>query len=572
MHVFALMNRWMVMVMLALFAALALIVLATSAGSAQEAVRFRVTITNATSPEMTITPGAYLVHSTSDAFWAPGASANLALERIAEIGDPAEAVASLGAVALGAAPAGGDSVVIEFTATPGDQFSFAQMLIASNDGFIGLASMPLFSGSQPTNGTFALIGWDAGTEANTALFSGFEGGQPDPPQGAANVENGTPTSEPIAAHPQFTGVQATAAIVPIAETITVPAGLSSLGWTGGATTSAAFLDANPGVERVFWRNPVTGTWLLDSRALPDIIRTNFPITRGAALFVVTAAPTEIAIDLTGPAAAPLLASLRLDLTALAPLSSGHYEGWAIFGETKVSTGKFNLDGDGALVSLASAPIERFATGVDLRGADSIVITIEADGDVDTVPSGIVVLAGALTGTSAVLSYPVDLSSVAGGYILATPTDLDATNETAGVWFLIPGAGAALSLPSLPDGWTYEGWGVTQGTPLSSGRFLTATGADLDAPFSGPYDSPPFPGEDFVANLPAAIIPPVDLADGASVIVISVEPDLDGIDPTGPAPFSIKPLVGAVPAGLADHAFTAMDQDLSSVPTGVAVIE
>ena len=211
MHVFALMNRWMVMVMLALFAALALIVLATSAGSAQEAVSFRVTITNATSPEMTITPGAYLVHSTSDAFWAPGASANLALERIAEIGDPAEAVASLGAVALDAAPAGGDSVVIEFTAAPGDQFSFAQMLIASNDGFIGLASMPLFSGSQPTNGTFALIGWDAGTEANTALFSDFEGGQPDPAQGAANVENGTPTSEPIAAHPQFTGVQATAA-------------------------------------------------------------------------------------------------------------------------------------------------------------------------------------------------------------------------------------------------------------------------------------------------------------------------------------------------------------------------
>ena len=71
----------------------------------------------------------------------------------------------------------------------------------------------------------------------------------------------------------------------------------------------------------------------------------------------------------------------------------------------------------------------------------------------------------------------------------------------------------------------------------------------------------------MANLPAAIIPPVDLADGASVIVISVEPNLDGIDPTGPAPFSIKPLVGAVPAGLADHTFMAMDQDLSGVPTG-----
>jgi hypothetical protein len=114
--------------------------------------------------------------------------------------------------------------------------------------------------------------------------------------------------------------------------------------------------------------------------------------------------------------------------------------------------------------------------------------------------------------------------------------------------------------------------VTQGTPLTSGRFTSAEGADQSAPYSGPNAGPPFPGEDFLVNLPSAISSPVDLADGASTIVLSVEPDLDGVDPTGDAPFSIKPLVAPVPSGLADHTLTALDQNLGSVPTGTATLD
>jgi len=45
--------------------------------------------------------------------------------------------------------------------------------------------------------------YDAGTEENAALGSGFEGGQPDPSRGEENIENGVPTEEPVSMHPQL---------------------------------------------------------------------------------------------------------------------------------------------------------------------------------------------------------------------------------------------------------------------------------------------------------------------------------------------------------------------------------
>ena len=297
------------------------------------------------------------------------------------------------------------------------------MLIATNDAFVGLNSMPLFQGSQPTAGTFGLIAWDAGTEGNTDLFSGFGGGQPDPAQGADNVENGTPTSDTITVHDQFAGIQATVSILPIVETLSVPAGLSLIGWTGAEVSTADFLAANPDVQQLFWWDQAAGEWISDSPILPDILRPDLTLSRGMAIFVITTSATDIRIDLVPvlPAPEPAVASsLRLDLEGLEPLASGHYEGWAIFGDDKLSTGKFNLADDGSKLTLSGEPIDLFETGVDRAGADAIVITIEAEDDTDDVPSGIVVLAGDLAGATASLTFPTDFSTIAGGYILATP--------------------------------------------------------------------------------------------------------------------------------------------------------
>src|SRR5918999_1401735 len=183
------------------------------------------------------------------------------------------------------------------------------------------------------------------------------------------------------------------------------------------------------------------------------------------------------------------------------------------------------------------------------------------------PGAGAILAGEPGRHLAALRFPIDLRTVAGSFILATPTDDNPANGTAGLWFLDPagGPGPSLRPPEPPSGWVFEGWGVTQGTPLTTGRFTSVTGSDLASPFSGPNPGPPFPGEDFVARLPAGVVPPVNLADGRSMVVITVEPDIGGHDPTGDGPFSIKPLTGAVPAGASPGTSLRLTRDLSSVP-------
>lgn len=261
--------------------------------------------------------------------------------------------------------------------------------------------------------------------------------------------------------------------------------------------------------------------------------------------------------------------IQLSVEGLEPLEGAFYEVWAVHGNRKISAGSFNV-ADGELVDGFGHPA-MFSSPRNPANADAIVVTVEPMPDPSRKPSGIAVLTGSPNKNRAALRFPVKLGTVAGSFILATPTDADMTNETAGIWFLDPaaGPGPSLVLPALPDGWVWEGWGVTQGMPLSTGRFTGATGADESSAFSGPMAGPPFPGEDFLMNLPAGVATPVDLADGSSLVVLTVEPDLGGVDPTGDGPFSIKPLVAEIPAGAADHMSMALSRDLSSVPSGAA---
>jgi hypothetical protein len=261
--------------------------------------------------------------------------------------------------------------------------------------------------------------------------------------------------------------------------------------------------------------------------------------------------------------------IHLTTHQLVHLDGAFYELWTVFGSQKLSAGAFNVDADGNLVDGFGHPARFFSTRNPAH-ADALVVTIEPSPDPDLGPSGIAILVGMPHRHRASLAFPVDLSTVAGSFILATPTDSSTSDETSGLWFLDPaGPGPSLTLPALPSGWVWEGWGVTQGVPLSSGRFTEASGADQSDLFSGPLPGPPFPGEDFLHNLPAGVSTPVNLADGSSVAVVTIEPDLGGTDPTGPGPFSIKPLIGAIPEGAADHTSIPLQRDLSSVPSGSA---
>ena len=228
-------------------AAVALLVawLAWTPASAQTTTTFTVTLTNMATPGMSISPGAHVLSTAAGVLWMDGGTASLALERIAEIGDPSEAVGALGATMIDAAGAAGDTTTFEITAAPGDLLSFASMLVGSNDGFVGVNGLALFNGTTARTISMDLMAWDAGTEDNNDLNSGFAGGQPDPSQGAANVEHGTATSEPIAVHGQFSGAQATLMIAPMVAPPAVPApaasGNAGLVSTGSGTLALVLI-------------------------------------------------------------------------------------------------------------------------------------------------------------------------------------------------------------------------------------------------------------------------------------------------------------------------------------------
>ena len=270
-------------------------------------------------------------------------------------------------------------------------------------------------------------------------------------------------------------------------------------------------------------------------------------------------------------------SLTLDLTGISPLANGyHYEGWVIIDGTPVTTGRFNLNADGRIVDLAGGivPGGEFAGIEDLSRTTAVVITIEPDGDPDPAPASTHYLAGSVTDGMAALTvghtaaFGDDFSDASGVYILATPTNDPGGDENSGIWFLDLSSGGpthGLQLPALPEGWVYEGWVVMGGTPVTTGKFTSPVTADGDAPYSGPSGGPPFPGEDFLANAPEGLMFPTDLAGQMAVISVEPSPDDSG------APFTLKPLVGAIPSGATDHTTYSLENRAGGFPVGVATI-
>lgn len=298
------------------------------------------------------------------------------------------------------------------------------------------------------------------------------------------------------------------------------------------------------------------------------------IGKACALLLTLATVAACSKDATSPQANQTLA---LSFVGLEPLTNGyHYEGWAIVGGKPRTTGRFNVSATGGFVTLAGTPIVagEFKTGIDLSGATTIVITIEPAADNAGIPSATHYLAGALNSQTAALTVSApealnnSFASAAGQYVLATPTDAAGTNQKSGLWFLSLATGAptaGLTLPTLPAGWAYEGWAVINGQPVSTGRFLTATGPDQSAPYSGTLSAPPFPGEDFLLHAPAGLVFPTNLAGATAVITIEPQPD------NSPAPFTLKPLLAPISTTALDHVTYNMNLNIAGFPTGVAVI-
>lgn len=250
---------------------------------------------------------------------------------------------------------------------------------------------------------------------------------------------------------------------------------------------------------------------------------------------------------------PTNTNLTLNLSGLEALGNDFvYEGWIIVDGNPVTTGVF---------SSVTFP-QTFSVNADmLANASTFVLTIEPTVDPDPNPSATKILSGDFSGNSANVNsntFVGDFSNASGKYILATPTDTDDSNEASGVWFLDNSSGnavAGLNLPTLDNGWKYEGWAVIDGQPVSTGTFSSANEADDNAstsPYKGDVnDGPPYPGEDYLQNAPSGLSFPTDLK--GTTIVISVEPYPDN----SPAPFTFKPLAHMVPQNAENHSVLNM---------------
>lgn len=245
--------------------------------------------------------------------------------------------------------------------------------------------------------------------------------------------------------------------------------------------------------------------------------------------------------------------LVLNLDGLEALGNDFvYEGWLIVNGSPVSTGTF---------SSVTFPQTFDVDEDDLASATTFVLSIEPAVDTDPAPAATKILAGDFSGNVASVNSSgivADFSSASGSYILATPTDMDDTNEESGVWFLDNSSGSAvagLDLPDLPDGWKYEGWAVIGGMPISTGTFTSVNDFDDNATTSmfkgNSGNGPSFPGEDYLQNAPAGLTFPTDLK--GTTIVVSVEPSPDN----SASPFTLKPLAHMVPANAMNHTTIAM---------------
>lgn len=166
------------------------------------AADFSITVTNATNGSY-FTPLLVSAHSDGDRIFRLGQAASAQLQAMAEGGDISGLATQLGGAdddtvvdPAGGLLAPGESVTTTLnTDGSGNTYlSIAAMILPTNDGFVGIDSLPL----PTTAGTYvySLLAYDAGTEANDERVVGGAGGTPGvagipAAPGGDNGQNGT---------------------------------------------------------------------------------------------------------------------------------------------------------------------------------------------------------------------------------------------------------------------------------------------------------------------------------------------------------------------------------------------
>jgi len=280
-------------------------------------------------------------------------------------------------------------------------------------------------------------------------------------------------------------------------------------------------------------------------------------------------------------------SIELEMNGFSDLGSNFwYEAWLAWQEGDVvrskSLGIFKIDAQGQCTP-NSFDVELG----DLQRAQSFFITIEEDdlpgkrlventsGQTDTLtgPGPHKIFSGKLVTNSAYFSLGdefllnFNFATAWGTYLLNAVSVEQTAPSTSGIWFVNKDDQgqliAGLDLPDLPAGWSYQGWVVINTVPVSTGKFVSSTGADKSAVYyNSAQGSYPFPGEDFLINPPQGLAFPVDLS--GKDIYITLEPPLPE---NCPAPYSVKIFTATIPTGAQRMTVYDLENQAGSFPSG-----
>jgi hypothetical protein len=160
---------------------------------------YEITVTNLTEAQI-FSPPLLASHKPTVQVWRVGEPSSDGVWMVAESGNSGLLAEALAGMATDVQRTGmpvlpGQRVTVRIAAEQGDVLSLVAMLAETNDGFVGLAGVPL----QP--GAVEALAYDAGTEENTESAMHV----PGPPYGGMGHVATSPP-QPIAPHPGILGV------------------------------------------------------------------------------------------------------------------------------------------------------------------------------------------------------------------------------------------------------------------------------------------------------------------------------------------------------------------------------
>jgi hypothetical protein len=252
-----------------------------------------------------------------------------------------------------------------------------------------------------------------------------------------------------------------------------------------------------------------------------------PILVVGAIFGYFLMPEKVKNEIGQGVSSGPIADLSLQLDKLPSNKGDHYEIWLRNlegGEQPI--GYFKVMDGGSLVTLAGDPFTALSLLDVPRSGATLLVAVEKGDSPVSERSERIVLQGSFKETSVELKAV--LPEIKGDQValLANPT-LTKSKGVAGLWFTKDANGvvSGLNLAKLPAGWKYGVFVVTDKSgKFFLGMFSDANKADEKSYFGGKKTSWSVPGEDFVANAPKGVKFPLELNDGKTQVIVSVEPE------------------------------------------------